>query len=159
MLNDIGILEHGETLLRLILAMTGGALIGLNRFLRQKAAGLRTHGLVALGTAVATLLIIATPGNDAQAVSRVIQGLVTGVGFIGAGVIMRGNSSNRVHGLTTAAAIWASAIVGIACALGAYVIGGAAVLLALSLLLLGRPVERGAARLLGSRAAEREEDD
>jgi putative Mg2+ transporter-C (MgtC) family protein len=155
---DIVLSEYGETLLRLVAAMLGGALIGLNRFLRQKAAGLRTHGLVALGTAMATLLMIQQPGYDAQAVSRVIQGLVTGVGFIGAGVIMRANG-NRVHGLTTAAAIWTSAIVGIACGLGDYVICFASVVLALLLLMLGRPVERSVARLLRSEAAEREEDD
>ena len=150
--------EYGETLLRLVAAMLGGAMIGLNRFLRQKAVGLRTHGLVALGTAMATLLMVQLPDNDAQAVSRVIQGLVTGVGFIGAGVIMR-SDGNRVHGLTTAAAIWTSAIVGIACGLGDFNICIAAVVLALLLLMVGRPVERGVARLLRSEAAEREEDD
>lgn len=152
------LMEYGEALLRLSLAMCAGALIGLNRFLRQKAAGLRTHGLVALGTAMATLIMVDMPDNDAQAVSRVIQGLVTGVGFIGAGVIMR-SDGNRVHGLTTAAAIWTSAIVGIACGLGDFIICAAAVVLALLLLMFGRLVERSVAKLLGSEAAEREEDD
>lgn len=139
--------EYAESALRLLLAVTAGAIIGLNRFLRHKPAGLRTHGLVALGTAMATVLAVNLSGSDAQALSRVLQGLVTGVGFIGAGVIMHGSSS-RVQGLTTAASIWVAAILGIACGVGQFVLVAIGVVLAIALLLLGRPIEQGVAHWL-----------
>ena len=135
-----------EVFLRLLLALVVGCLIGLNRFVRHKAAGLRTHGLVALGAAVATLCAAYEPGADAQTISRVVQGLVTGVGFIGAGVILHNNA--RVQGLTTAASVWAAAILGIACGAGRYAICLLGLLFAMGILLCGRSIERTAAKLL-----------
>ena len=139
-------IDYPEMVLRLFASLAVGCLIGLNRFVRHKAAGLRTHGLVALGAAIATLSAACEPGADAQTISRVVQGLVTGVGFIGAGVILHNNA--RVQGLTTAASVWAAAILGIACGAGHYGVSLLGLLLSMGILLCGRSIERAAAKLL-----------
>ena len=101
-----------------------GAIIGLERQIRRKPAGLRTHMLVSFGSAVFTLIIIQTDGSQSSrdALSRVIQGIAAGVGFLGAGEIMRQSSQEsqrlEIHGLTSAAAIWVSAALGIAAGCG-----------------------------------------
>ena len=89
--------------LRLVLALFVGAVLGLNRWLHHKSAGIRTHSLVAIGSATAVMLISDFIQDDAQSVSRVLQGLITGLGFLGAGVIIHEQRSQKVHGLTTAA--------------------------------------------------------
>lgn len=100
---------------RLGAAVLVGALLGLDRELRNKPAGLRTIALVALGTATLTVAAVDHGGAaNADAVSRVIQGTITGVGFIGAGTILHRETSKRVRGLTTAASIWLAAALGIA---------------------------------------------
>lgn len=129
-------------MLRLAAAVAAGALIGLDRELRHKPAGLRTLALVSLGSAVFILETIdSTRGVYTDATSRVIQGIVTGVGFLGAGSIMRGAGEEPVRGLTTAASIWLAAAIGIACGLANWplVVGGSALGL---LVLLITPVER-----------------
>lgn len=135
-------LTYGAVFLRLGAAVVVGALIGLDRELRRKPAGLRTLALVALGSAVFVLETIdPTRAAYTDATSRVIQGIVTGVGFLGAGSIMRGASDDSIRGLTTAASIWLAAASGIACGLANWplVIGGSALgLLVLSI----TPVER-----------------
>jgi len=135
-------LTYGTIFLRLAAAVAVGALIGLDRELRRKPAGLRTLALVSLGSAVFVLETIdpTRPGYT-DGTSRVIQGVVTGVGFLGAGSIMRTASDDSVRGLTTAAAIWLAAAAGIACGLANWplVIGGSALgLLVLAII----PVER-----------------
>jgi len=135
-------LTYGAVLLRLAAAVAAGALIGLDRELRHKPAGLRTLALVSLGSAVFILETIdSTRGVYTDATSRVIQGIVTGVGFLGAGSIMRGAGEEPVRGLTTAASIWLAAAIGIACGLANWplVVGGSALGL---LVLLITPVER-----------------
>jgi putative Mg2+ transporter-C (MgtC) family protein len=138
-----------EVLVRLVSAVAGGSVIGLNRFLRRKAAGTRTHALVALGAAMATLMTDRTA--DLEAVSRVAQGLVTGVGFIGAGVIMRNddlrNGDTQIQGLTTAASIWACAIFGICCGAGDLTVAATGLILALLVLIIGKPFEKAVERL------------
>jgi putative Mg2+ transporter-C (MgtC) family protein len=136
-------LELLEPSLRLLGATTVGALIGLNRDLHGKPAGLRTHALVALGSALIVIvaggLTGATDFHAADAQSRVIQGLITGIGFLGAGVILHRPDHDRVHGLTTAAAIWVAALLGAACGAGeAMPVCIASMLVALILLLGGR---------------------
>jgi len=130
---------------RLSLSVVVGAVIGLNRDLHKKPAGVRTHGLVCLGTALA-VIVLAPPGEDVSqrhdALSRVIQGVVTGIGFLGAGVILRDAASKHVTGLTTAAAIWFAAILGLACGMGRYGIVLAGLALGLVVMLLGGPFER-----------------
>lgn len=104
-------------LLRLGLALLLGAAIGWERERRESTAGLRTHMLVALGTAL-FVLVPQQAGMSADAVSRVIQGLLAGIGFIGAGAVLKQTESGHVRGLTTAAGIWATAAIGVAVGIG-----------------------------------------
>jgi putative Mg2+ transporter-C (MgtC) family protein len=115
-------------LLRLILAIFVGALIGLERQLDHKPAGLRTHMLVSLGAAtfVLTGIQIGTVQDDVSSVSRIIQGITAGVGFLGAGEIInkvQQSGDVKVQGLTSAAAIWVSASLGVAAGCGLWTIG------------------------------------
>ena len=139
-----------ETALRLGVALLVGAILGLNRELHGKPAGLRTHALVSLGAAMAMIAALGSPLArlvlDSNAISRVVQGILTGVGFLGAGVILR-DPMGHVTGLTTAATIWVCAALGIVCGLGNWPLLGIALGLTVVLLLLGRPVERLAERI------------
>ena len=140
---------YGTMALRLALALLVGAILGLNRWLHHKSAGIRTHSLVAIGSATAIMLISDFMQDDAQAVSRVLQGLITGLGFLGAGVIIHEQRSRRVHGLTTAASLWACALIGATFGAGQFVLGGLALGAILITLALGGPLERLFARLNG----------
>jgi putative Mg2+ transporter-C (MgtC) family protein len=131
-------LTYAEVFLRLAAAVGAGALIGLDRELRHKPAGLRTLALVSLGSA---LFVLQTVQTTPDAVSRVIQGIVTGVGFLGAGSIIRGASEESIRGLTTAASIWVAAGTGIACGLANWPLVVGACLLGLLVLTI-TPVER-----------------
>ena len=135
--------------LRLSLALLVGAILGLNRWLHHKSAGIRTHSLVAIGSATAVMLISDFMKDDAQSVSRVLQGLITGLGFLGAGVIIREQRSQRVHGLTTAASVWACALIGAAFGAGQFALGGLSLGAILLTLILGGPLERLVAGLNG----------
>jgi putative Mg2+ transporter-C (MgtC) family protein len=106
------VMDTLDIALRLGTATLVGVVLGLNRDLHGKVTGVRTLGLVCLGSALAVLSVHAVNGTDA---SRVIQGIVTGVGFLGAGVIVRNNKGRHVHGLTTAACVWVAACIGAAC--------------------------------------------
>ena len=140
---------YGTMALRLALALLVGTILGLNRWLHHKSAGIRTHSLVAIGSATAIMLISDFVQDDAQAVSRVLQGLITGLGFLGAGVIIHEQRSRRVHGLTTAASLWACALIGAAFGAGQFILGGLALGAILITLALGGPLERLFARLNG----------
>lgn len=135
-----------DILFRFLMAAAIGGLIGLNRELKHKPAGLRTHALVALGAAVATSLVVwsaeGTVSLQSDAMSRVIQGIITGIGFLGAGVILRAENGKSVHGLTTAASIWLAACLGCACGAGAWAIAACAFVLVMLILIFGGPVER-----------------
>ena len=138
----MGSLSYGAVFLRLGAAVGIGALIGLDRELRRKPAGLRTLALVSLGSAAFSLETIdPTRGAYTEATSHVIQGIVTGVGFLGAGSIMRGTNDDSIRGITTAASIWLAAASGIACGLANWplVLVGSGLGL---LVLLITPVER-----------------
>ena len=131
------------TLVRLTIAVLLGSVIGIDRELRHKPAGLRTHGLVALGAATITLIALQLPGSgDSGGVLRAIQGIITGVGFLGAGVILHPANQGAVLGLTTAASLWVVAGLGIGCGAGLWgpTLSGAA--LALVILVFGGRVER-----------------
>ncbi|MBG1243637.1 MgtC/SapB family protein [Nostoc sp. NZL] len=114
---------------RLGIALLIGAIIGLDREIRRKPAGLRTHMLVSFGSAIFILIIMQTGGlqDTTDALSRVIQGIATGVGFLGAGEIVRQSPQEsqrlEIHGLTSAAAIWVSAALGIAAGCGLWQLG------------------------------------
>jgi putative Mg2+ transporter-C (MgtC) family protein len=133
-----------EALIRLLAATLAGAAIGFNRELTQKPAGLRTHALVSLGSALAVLTAAVLGPADARihadATARVIQGVVAGVGFIGGGVILHAEG-RHVIGLTTAATIWVAAALGVACAVGHWAIALTAVAIALFVLIVGQWLE------------------
>ena len=131
-------LDWLDIILRLGSAMVIGSLIGLNRELHHKSTGIRTLGLVALGSAIAVLAVAKDPDADA---SRVIQGVITGVGFLGAGVILHGPTGVQVQGLTTAAAIWITACLGVLCGLAAWPILLTALVITCLLLIAGRRIE------------------
>ena len=106
-----------RVVVRLLGAMLMGAIVGFEREQAGKEAGLRTHILVALGSA---LFVLAASGSgmSPDAVARVIQGLAAGIGFLGAGAILKISASKEIHGLTTAAGIWMTAAIGVAAGLG-----------------------------------------
>jgi putative Mg2+ transporter-C (MgtC) family protein len=144
-----------ETALRLGAALLVGTILGLNRELHGKPAGLRTHALVSLGAAVATIVVLRMPdgtfSTDHNAMSRVVQGILTGVGFLGAGVILH-DPNGHISGITTAATIWICAVLGLVCGLGLWVILGISLALATITLLFGRALERLAEKLFHKRS-------
>lgn len=121
--SDIAELEQiVRVLVRLLLAALLGGVLGYEREREGKAAGVRTHMLVAMGAAL-FVLVPQQAGMDPSDLSRVVQGLVAGVGFLGAGAIVKQagageQAADQVQGLTTAAGVWLTAAIGIACGLG-----------------------------------------
>lgn len=102
---------------RLLLAALLGGLLGWERESKGKSAGLRTHMLVAIGAAL-FVMIPQQGGLSDDALSRIIQGVIAGIGFLGAGTIIKGRNDEQVHGLTTAAGVWLTAAIGVAVGLG-----------------------------------------
>ena len=144
-----------EATLRLGAAALCGLLIGINRDVHEKPAGMRTLALVALGAAVATLTALWIPGfetePDAQSrvLQGVIQGVLAGIGFIGAGAIIRmGKNGEDVQGVTTAATVWISAAIGIACGMGAWPIVLVGSLLVFFILIVAKRIENWLMRKL-----------
>ena len=134
-----------EVGLRLLVATLIGSGIGLDREVRRKPAGMRTHALVSLGAAVLTVVTVRIGANAMEtdhlaAVSRVIQGIIAGVGFLGGGAILKAEHE-AVHGLTTAASIWLVASLGIACGTGQWAAALVACIIALLILTVGSRVE------------------
>jgi putative Mg2+ transporter-C (MgtC) family protein len=142
---DLSFLDVG---LRLGAAALSGAVIGINRDLANKPIGMRTLGLVALGAATAAVATIQVAGmaENPDAMSRVVQGIIQGVmagiSFIGAGVILRDAKARTVEGLTTAATVWVTAALGIACGLGKWDVVVIGVAIALILLVVVAWLER-----------------
>lgn len=130
-------LRHGELVLRVALrlmaALIIGTVIGLQRELTHKPAGLRTHLLVALGTALLVVAAVNT-GMKSADISRVIQGLITGIGFLGGGTILKLTREHEIRGLTTAAGIWLTAAASVAAGLGEFAAAFVGVLFALIVL-------------------------
>ncbi|HKP35707.1 MAG TPA: MgtC/SapB family protein [Pyrinomonadaceae bacterium] len=124
-----------RVLIRLLAATLLGALIGIERERSGKPAGVRTHILVSLGTAV-FVVSCASAGMAFDAQSRVIQGIVTGIGFIGAGSILKLSQERDIKGLTTAASVWITAAIGVTVGLGALGIALMCAMLALLILAL-----------------------
>lgn len=114
-LSDVA--EMTRLTVRMLLAAVLGAILGFEREQTGKAAGVRTHMLVALGSAI----FVAVPlqiGVQPAELTRVIQGMVAGVGFLGAGTILKGHNEHHVKGLTTAAGIWMTSAIGMTAGLG-----------------------------------------
>src|SRR5690242_6344532 len=135
--------------LRLFVALVVGGLVGLQRELTHKPAGLRTHMLLSLGTAL-ILVTSEQAGMSKSDLSRVVQGLVTGVGFLGGGAILKLTAEREIHGLTTAAGLWVTAAAGAAAGLGR--LGLAIVGVCLGLLVLAAFVKLE--QKLGHRASQ-----
>ena len=132
--------EFADLATRLIAAAAAGGVLGIERDLDRKPIGVRTLAMVSLGGAMLTVAATEVAGlyENKDALSRVVQGLVqgimAGVGFIGAGVILRNPQAGTVSGMTTAASVWIAATLGIACGLGQWnvvLIGGAIALVVL----------------------------
>jgi putative Mg2+ transporter-C (MgtC) family protein len=123
-----------EIVMRFMTAILCGGAIGLERDLNKLPTGFRTLSLVSLGSCVA--VTAALESGDADGFSRVAQGIVTGIGFLGAGVILQGSDLKKVKGLTTAAAIWLTAAIGLLCGLGELKIALIATGFAVAILLL-----------------------
>lgn len=141
-----------EVIARLGSGLLCGGAIGLNRDLRNKPAGLRTHAIVALGAALITLVSIDLSGPyDSGAVTRTIQGIITGIGFVGAGVILQPERTANVVGLTTAASVWMVACLGAACGGGQLIEALVGTTLCLVVLTAGGPLEGWLVRRLGNR--------
>ena len=125
-----------DLIVRLVVATALAAAVGCEREARGKVAGLRTHVLISLGAAAFTAAsLYGFAGAD---VARVAAGVITGVGFLGAGVIFRGTSSGGVSGLTTASSIWVTAGIGLAAGCGLYLLALAVTIIALVVLELPR---------------------
>jgi putative Mg2+ transporter-C (MgtC) family protein len=140
-------LDWTDILFRLGAAAAAGMVLGLNRDLHNKPIGMRTLGLVSLGAAIVVVAtvyfqtMVAHPDALSRVVQGVIQGIMAGISFIGAGVILRDAKARTVEGLTTAATVWVTAALGVACGLAAWRVTAVAVVLALLLLVVGRWLE------------------
>lgn len=136
-------LDWTEIILRLGVATLAGGLIGLNRDLHGKPIGLKTLALVSLATA---MLLVMVHSDDVKIVSdagsRVIQGILTGIGFLGAGVIVHAARHFRVRGLTSAACTWLAACIGIVCGLGQWRLVTVALVITFAILTIGGRIER-----------------
>jgi putative Mg2+ transporter-C (MgtC) family protein len=130
-----------QLVLRTLMAALLGGLLGLERELIGKSAGIRTHMLVAVGSAL-FVLVPQQAGMDEEALSRVIQGLLAGVGLLCAGSIMKSGDDNQIHGLTTAAGLWLTTAIGVAVGTGREATAVLSTLLALAILLMEKPMRR-----------------
>lgn len=157
------LLDHAdqvEIALRLVVAALAGMAVGLNRDIHNKPIGMRTLGLVALGSATVILSGSVYEGLHfgQDAVSRVVQGIMTGLGFLGAGAIIKGRDNSEVHGLTTAATVWIAASLGVTAALGAWFITFAGTVMTLVVLTVGKSLEDRLVRLFSGRTKTVDED-
>jgi putative Mg2+ transporter-C (MgtC) family protein len=137
--------QFAHVIIRLIAATLMGALIGYQRERAGKPAGLRTHILVTLGTTV-FVLACSGVGMSMDGLSRVIQGIVTGIGFIGAGSILKLSEEREIKGLTTSAGIWMTAAIGVAVGLGSLGVALLSTLLTLIILSLVGAFEKRASK-------------
>ena len=110
-------MQTTKIFLRLFVASVLGGLLGFEREQSNKSAGMRTHMLVAIGAAL-FVLVPQQSGMNPQDLSRILQGLVAGIGFLGAGTIVKGHNEEDVKGLTTAAGLWLTAAIGVAAGMG-----------------------------------------
>lgn len=132
--SDVPDLEQATRIvLRLALAALLGGLLGYEREQKGKSAGVRTHMLVSMGSALFVLVSQQTGVTETD-MSRVIQGIVAGIGFLGAGTILKGRDEEQVKGLTTAAGIWLTAAIGVAAGMGRETTAVLSTLLALAIL-------------------------
>jgi putative Mg2+ transporter-C (MgtC) family protein len=140
--SDVGDLTEATVIvIRLTMAALLGAFIGYDRERRGKEAGLRTHMMVSLGAAL-FILVPLMGGMEIADSSRVLQGIITGIGFLGAGAILKQDKSTSIKGLTTASSIWVAAAIGIAAGMGREATAIMGTLAALFILVVVRRLER-----------------
>ena len=150
-----------DVFLRLGAATLCGMVLGLNRDLHGKPTGIRTLGLVSLGVAIVTVSVLRTwqAVEDIAAYSRVLQGVVqgvlTGIGFLGGGVILRDPQHNMVRNLTTAATVWVTAALGLACAIADWRVIGLGLLFAVVLLVTEDRLDKWIAKKFGEKETDR----
>ena len=142
-----------HVIIRILAATLLGALVGYQRERAGKPAGLRTHILVCLGTAV-FVLSCAGVGMSLEGLSRVIQGIVTGIGFIGAGSILKLSEERDIQGLTTAAGVWMTAAIGVSVGLGSLGVALLSTFFTLIILALAGPLELRAEKRLEAAAKQ-----
>ncbi|MFH1240025.1 MAG: MgtC/SapB family protein [Candidatus Diapherotrites archaeon] len=131
-------IAESELILKLVISVLLGSTVGIEREMHQSSAGMRTHALVALGATIFTIMSLTFLDDS----TRIAAGIVTGIGFIGAGAIFR--SENKVTGLTTAANLWVVAAIGLAVGIGYYYVAVAAAIIIIVILIVGRIFEKKA---------------
>lgn len=124
----------GTDCLRLFVAVLLGGSLGIERQLRGQWAGVRTHMMVSLGAAIFTIAAVTTAPNNSNDVTRVIQGIAAGIGFLGAGTILKLGNEVKIKGLTTASSIWLAAALGTVSGMGEYALAAAAGVISLWIL-------------------------
>jgi putative Mg2+ transporter-C (MgtC) family protein len=139
-----------DDLTRIGAAAILGGIVGLERELNGHFAGLRTHMMVSIGCAVFVVAGLVVAGEQVESMTRVIQGIVTGVGFLGAGTILKLDEERKIKGLTTASSIWLAAALGTLAGLGEYVPAAAATAIAIVILAVLRPIEKFFAHHFGA---------
>jgi putative Mg2+ transporter-C (MgtC) family protein len=148
--------QLAHVLIRLLAATLFGAVVGLQREKAGKPAGFRTHILVSLGTAIFVLASYGV-GMSLEGLSRVIQGIITGIGFIGAGSILKLSEAREIRGLTTAAGVWMTAAIGVAVGLGSLGLALLGTFFTLVILALAVRLEDRAAKRRAAKEAEANE--
>lgn len=144
-------MSDGDVVLRLVVATVVGFLIGVERSRRIRFVGARTFALIATAGAMAGVVAMRLHSEDARVISTVLQGVLTGVGFVGAGVIMHPACGRSIHGVTTAAAIWVAALAGFAAGLGEWLLMAVGAGLTFGLLMAPEP--------FAAKAPTRDEED
>ena len=134
---------ESEIVVKIVIAAALGSLIGLEREMRKKPAGMRTHALVCIGATLFTILSFSFTGSSVDT-SRIAAGIVTGIGFLGAGVIFQ--AKDKIKGITTAAELWVLAAIGVAIGMGLYFAAGISTLVVLAVLWPAKILERKVVR-------------
>ncbi|QEF97845.1 putative Mg(2+) transport ATPase [Stieleria maiorica] len=142
MLDHLWVEEFTKHCVRLMIAISFGGALGLERQLRGQWAGVRTHMMVSLGAAIFTIAAVTTAPDDSNEVTRVIQGIAAGIGFLGAGTILKLGPEVQVKGLTTASSIWLAAALGTVAGMGEYALAVASGLISLLVLGMLRPLTK-----------------
>jgi len=139
-------LSVSEDFMRIAAAAVLGGIIGLEREWKGHWAGLRTHILVSIGCAIFIIGGMGIVGRDSEAVTRIIQGIASGIGFLGAGTILKLDDKREIKGLTTASSIWLAAALGTAAGSGEFGLATASAIISVCVLGFLPPVEKWLAR-------------
>jgi putative Mg2+ transporter-C (MgtC) family protein len=148
-----------DDILRIGIAAVLGGALGLERELKGHWAGLRTHMMVSMGCAIFVVAGLEVAGDQKESVTRVLQGVASGIGFLGAGTILKLDQKQEIKGLTTASSIWLAAALGSVAGLGEYAIAVAAALISLFVLAVLGPLEKLFERRQAKSRLEREKYD